>query len=69
MIQEEKAKKRSVHIAKSDIRVLKKLRKEFDNDEEFAGKFGITRTTLRRIMELERGSEENITKIKTILND
>ena len=69
MILKTKSKKRSVHISPLLVRELKKKRKVFDNDEEFAEHFGIVRTTLRRIMEVGRGSEENIVKIQTILND
>ena len=69
MILQKKFTKKSVKIGIQDVRGLKKIRKTFDNDEEFAEHFGIVRTTLRRIMEVGRGSEENIVKIQNILND
>lgn len=60
-------KRRSVKLASEEIKQLKAMRKGFDTDYEFAVSMSMDQTTLMRIIEIGRASEDNANKIREVL--
>ena len=59
--------RRTVHLTKDERKLLKAKRKLFNTDTELSEELNIGLSTLKRIMELGRGNEQNINSIKSYI--
>ena len=59
--------RKTVFLTKEEKKLLKAKRKHFHTESEFSEHMDISLTTLRRIMEVGRGTAANINTIKSAI--
>jgi len=62
-------KRKTVRLTGDEKKALNKKAKKYDTQEDLADAIGMNRGTLLRIMELGRGSEDNIVIIREWIGD
>lgn len=68
-IMETITKKKSESLTKTERKALREFRKQFDTDVKCAGKIGIDRNVLTRVMLAGSGAPDTIEKIRAAISD